>query len=386
MSSQHPAWSNQAKLIVVLVALAITAYLLHRFSGMLPPLILGAILAYVMSPGVNILQRKLKLPRILAILLTYLLVFLVIGGVLSQFVPMLLRQGSDIGEDIRYDLSQINNFLGGHYVIWGYYIDGRMLINQFSGSINSLLEPVFGSTISLVRGIVSSLAWVIFIIVISIYLIKDKDQLSGWIESLVPPASRSDFLEIRSEIGTIWSSFFRGQLILALLVTVVITGVALAEGLRFALLMGVLAGLLEFIPSLGHGIWLLVALPLALFGGSSWIPIPGWMFALIVLAVHIVFENVDANYLIPRIIGRSVRLPPLVVILGIVAGASLAGVLGVMLAAPTIASLRVIGRYIYAQMVNVEPFPNDISAPLPKPSPLWWRRANRPLRKPAGTK
>ena len=77
---------------------------------------------------------------------------------------------------------------------------------------------------------------------------------------------------------------------------------------------------------------------LSFFVGSTWLPIPNWVFALIIISLHLVFEQFDLNYLIPRIIGRSVHLPPLVVILGIVTGAVLAGVLGILLAAPTIAS------------------------------------------------
>jgi predicted PurR-regulated permease PerM len=80
--------------------------------------------------------------------------------------------------------------------------------------------------------------------------------------------------------------------------------------------------------------------------------VPNLIFALIVVGLHLVYQQVDLNYLIPRIIGRSVRLHPLVVILGIVAGATLAGVLGIVLAAPTIASARVLGRYIRGYLVD----------------------------------
>jgi predicted PurR-regulated permease PerM len=94
---------------------------------------------------------------------------------------------------------------------------------------------------------------------------------------------------------------------------------------------------------------------------------------LIVIGLHLIFEQFDLNYLIPRIIGRRVHLPPLVVILGIVAGAVLAGVLGILLAAPTIASARVLGRYVYANLFDLDPFPNTSTSPLPPPNPRWWQ-------------
>ena len=89
-------------------------------------------------------------------------------------------------------------------------------------------------------------------------------------------------------------------------------------------------------------------------------PIPNWAFLLVVLACHILFTQFDLNYLIPRLIGRSLKLPPVVVILGIVAGAALAGVMGVVLAAPTIASMRVLGRYIYARLADRIPSPSSM--------------------------
>lgn len=374
MNGPRPAWSNQTKLIVVLILLVASVFLLRQFSRMAIPLVIAAILAYVLTPAVNLLGRRLHIKRIFAILITYLLMLVIIGGVISMVVPMLSRQAGDVGLEIREMLFQVNRLLGGTFVVGGITLDGREIARQLNGSIQNMLQPVFGSTFTIVRDIVTTLAWIVFTIVVSIYLIKDASALRMWLESLPPAAYREDFITLRDEISTIWSSFFRGQLVLALIVAVLITTVYVSVGLSSALVMGVLAGLLEFMPSLGHGIWLCVALPLAFFRGSTWLPVSNLAFMLIVLGIHIIFEQFDANYLIPRIIGRSVRLPPLVVILGIIAGASVAGVLGVMLAAPTIASLRVVGRYIYAEIVNVDPFPDQPTTSLPPPNPFWWRK------------
>jgi predicted PurR-regulated permease PerM len=147
--------------------------------------------------------------------------------------------------------------------------------------------------------------------------------------------------------------------------------------LPFALGMGIFAGLLEFIPSIGHGIWLVTASVLALTFGSTWLPIPNWVFTLIVIGLHLFYQQFDLNYLMPRIIGRRVQLPPLVIILGIVAGAFLAGVLGILLAAPTIASARVIGRYIYANLLDMDPFPVTMTQPTRPPEPYWWKRTRK---------
>ena len=241
--------------------------------------------------------------------------------------------------------------------------------------MQGILEPAFGQTVGIAFDVISSLVWIVFIVVVSFYLIKDAQALRSWLESLVPPVYRDDYIRLRGMTGEIWAAFFRGQLVLVFVVATIFTVAGFILGLPFALAMGVLAGLLEFLPSIGHAIWLTIASILAFFLGSTWMPVPNWVFLLIIIGFHLIFQQFDLNYLLPRIIGRRVQLPPLVVIIGIVSGAVLAGVLGIFLAAPTIASARVIGRYIYANLFDMDPFPDtSISRKLPPPDPQWWRR------------
>lgn len=381
MNNARPHWNDQTKLIVVLVLFVILAYLLYRFGAIIAPLVVAFILAYLLTPIVNLFHNRLKFRRGLAILTTYLILILLFGFALRMVIPMIYRQVADIRINLFMFYVQVRTYLASGFVIAGIPVDTHGLLTWVNSSYQNLLQPIFGSTLMVLRGIISSITWIVLIVVISIYLIKDSTSLAGWVEQLPPQAYHEDYIKIRDEIGLIWSSFFRGQLLLAFVVACIFTVVGFAIGLRFALLMGVLAGMLEFLPSIGHGIWIVTGLCVAYFGGSNWIPIPHWGFALLVLGLHLIFEQVDMNYLIPRIIGRSVKLPALVVILGIISGAALAGVLGVMLASPTIASVRVVGRYIYAQIVGVDPFPDNATTPLPKPDLRWWRRQREPLPK-----
>jgi predicted PurR-regulated permease PerM len=373
----RPHWSNQIKLVVSLLLLAFFVYLLTRFSLAIPPLIIAAILAYILTPIVNFLQRKLRTPRPLAILLCFLLVLILLVTLPAGLIPLLGTQFSSLNLDIQRLIQNLPSFVGHRYTFAGITIDTDALLKQFSDSLQGFLEPVIGQTLTVVVELLASLVQLVLIFVVTFYLIKDGDKLSKWIEEHVPPPYLADYLHLRDNINTIWSSFFRGQLLLGLVVATIITSASFLLGLPFALAFGVLAGLLEFLPSVGHGIWLTLASIIALFLGSTWLPIPNWAFMLIVIGLHIIFEQFDLNYLIPRIIGRSVHLPPLVVILGIVAGALIAGVLGIFLAAPTIASARVFGRYIFANLFDMEPFPINPAPLLPPPNPRWWKRMNK---------
>ncbi|MEW6716582.1 MAG: AI-2E family transporter [Chloroflexota bacterium] len=372
--SNRPKWSTQTKLVVSLLLLALGILLLFRFSVVVPALVLAAIVAYVLSPLVNLLQPRLRLPRGLATALVYVLLLGVVFTLPVVLFKPLTAQFAGLNLDLQRLLSEAEKLLGHEFTLAGRTIDGAVILQQIEGSLRDLIEPVFGHTLGFAVEVISSLVWVVFIVVVSFYLIKDSSALRDWVDSLVPPAYREDFIRLRLEIGRIWAAFFRGQLILAFVVSTLISIVGLIIGLPFALAMGAAAGLFEFLPSIGHGIWLTIASLLSLFLGSTWLPLPNWAFMLLVIGLHIVFQQFDLNYLIPRIIGRSVHLPPLVVILGIVVGASIAGVLGIVLAAPTISSARVIFRYIYANLTDQDPFPKSEAQPLPLPESRWWQR------------
>jgi predicted PurR-regulated permease PerM len=157
----------------------------------------------------------------------------------------------------------------------------------------------------------------------------------------------------------VWSSFFRGQLILSLTVAVILGTVSAILGLPQPILLGIWGGLLEFLPSIGTIIWGATAILLAILRGSSYLPLPPVAFVLVVIGVYVAFAQLDINVLIPNIIGGSIRLHPIVVLLGVIVGMQIGGVLGIALAAPTIASLRVVGRYIYGMLFDLEPFPQE---------------------------
>jgi len=386
MQLQRPSWTTQTKTIVVLLVLGLVIYLLYRFNVVIKPFILALVLAYVLAPVTSWFQERLKIHRGIATLLSYLALIVIVIAILALLVPPLAEQAANLDLDLQRFVSQAETFLGRQYSLAGWVVDVDTLIQQLDSLVRGVVEPVFGQTLAILIEVISSFVWVIFIAVVTFYLIKDGPALSIWMERTVPPAYRQDYILIRQELNQIWSAFFRGQLVLVLIVTVIFTGVGLLIGLPFVLPMAILAGFLEFLPSVGHAIWLVIASILAFFAGSSWLPIPNWAFMLLVISLHLFFQQFDLNYLIPRVIGKRMRLPPLVVILGIVSGAVLAGVIGILLAAPTIASARVLGRYVYANLTDDDPFPDSVAASLPPPNPRWWRKEHAAATPKAGLK
>ena len=377
MNTARSPWSYPIKIVISLLILGLFIYLLSRFSVIIPPLILAIILAYIISPISAFIRRLVRFPPAIAILISYVFLLAILATLPMIIIPALANQLAGLNLDFQHILLQFEQLLGHKYMIAGQVIDLQVMFDQLIGSLQGLLEPAVGQTFGLLIDFITSIVWIVFIFVVSFYLTKDSHHLRAWVEGLIPPTLLPDFIRLRDEISQIWSAFFRGQIVLSIVVAVIFTIAGFILGLPFALGMGVLAGLLEFLPSLGHGIWLFVASIVAFFIGSTWLPLPNLVFMLLIIGLHLIFQQFDLNYLIPRIIGRRVHLPPLVVILGIVTGAILAGVLGIPLAAPTIASARVVGRYIYANLIDADPFPEGFSSPEITPNPRWWKNPRR---------
>jgi predicted PurR-regulated permease PerM len=126
-------------------------------------------------------------------------------------------------------------------------------------------------------------------------------------------------------------------------------------GIRSAFILGLVAAVAELVPNIGHTVSAIVGVSVAFIEGS-YLPVSNLWVAVIVVLVYIAIAQVDINFLIPRIIGGRMHLSPVVVIVGLIAGASIGGVLGLLLAAPTLASLRVLGSYIYRRLLDLEPY------------------------------
>ena len=266
----RPRWSAQTKWTVSMLLLAFVVYLVFRFSEIIPPLVLALVLAYVISPLVKWVERRAHIGRGWAAALVYLALLAATAGLFAVLVPMLINQVTTLNLDLQNLLDESTTWLTETPpTIFGYTIDGATVISQIEGALQTLVSVILGQGLSVAVGVVSALVWGTFIVVISFYLVKDGDMLRDYVEGLVPPAYRADYIYLRTEIGEVWSAFFRGQVVLAGVVTVIITVLALILGLPGALPMGVLAGILEFLPSIGHGIWLSIAATLALLFGSS---------------------------------------------------------------------------------------------------------------------
>lgn len=354
-ASRQIRWDKTTKVVVVVLLIALIAAAIYAFRIVFIPLIIGAIVAYALTPLVGLLKRRLRLPHGLATGIVYLIGLAIIIPLLIVSAPWVIDRVLFVRDELIRFVAHLNTIEA--IEVAGFELSMSELSSEVTTALRGVISRAAAESIGLLLNAAELLLLVIFTFLIAFYLTRDAERFVETFSGLVPLEYREDALRLLEEIDQVWSAFLRGQVTLAFVAGLILTAVSAALGLPQPILMGVLGGLMEFLPSVGHAIWLITASLLALISGSTTLPVSNFVFLLIVIGAHIVYTQFDLNFLIPRIIGREVHLHPMVVILGIIIGAEVGGVLGIVLAAPTIASLRVIGRYIYARLLDLDPFP-----------------------------
>jgi predicted PurR-regulated permease PerM len=227
---------------------------------------------------------------------------------------------------------------------------------ELSAMLSRFVGSVAQGTLNFAFSIASGAFWLVFILMAAFYLVKDADRIIEQLDTLAPPGYRDDFVRLRRRITVAWNAFLRGQLLLGSALAGITTIACLAIGLPYAWLMGLLAGVMEFVPNIGPIIAMVPAVLVALFQGSNFLPMSNFWFAVLVVGLYIVIQQIEGNLLLPRILGRSLNLHPLLVLIGIIIGGSLAGILGMLLAAPVLATLRILGYYVFCRLYDRDPF------------------------------
>lgn len=375
-----PPWSTSGKRVVVIILFVLTLFGFYRFQILWIPLALAAIIAYLIEPVVSQIERRTRLSRNMAIVFIYLLIIVILISVpVGTLTPLVAQAIGFINNTPRY-LQQISQFFEDPIVIAeGIRIPVDQLsldqaFTSLSANLVSLVQTIGGRTFlifgSVATATISTLGWTILVLMFSFYLVKDHQKFFAFVLRKTPAGYREDVYELALAINKTWHAFLRGQLVLCLVVGTIVFVVAVILGLPNAAILGIVAGIMELIPTFGP---VLAAVPAVLIGivqaDASWLGSlmsPIW-FALIIAGIYLLIYQFENYYLVPRIIGHHLELHPLVVLVGVVAGATVAGVLGILLAAPVLASSRHILRYIYYKLVDQPPFPDEAMQQPEKP-------------------
>lgn len=349
-------WSPLTKGIVIVSSLIIAVWMLFRFSRLLPPLIVAIMLAYLVNLPVSWIVRRTHWPRtpLAAGFFVLLIVLLILAPV--RITPRLVELIRAFNVNLQGVIAAIQHLTAKPIILFNVEIPTPDLVSRVTGALADLLSPFASGAISFAFGVASTVGWLLFILVVSFYIVKDAGKLARYLSERIPPGYEEEFRRLGQELAGVWDGFFRGSLIVGVIDFIIFSIVLSIVGMPNALILALIAGLFTLVPNIGP---LLAAIPgvlLALFQGSSYLPLSKFWFAFLVGMIYLAVFQVENLYTIPRVVGRRVRLHPALVIIGAVGGAFLGGLLGVLLAAPVIGSMRVIGGYIYRKLFDLEPF------------------------------
>ena len=349
---------------MLLLGAAVLALVLSMAADAVRPFIVGLLFVYLLDPPVRWLVR-LRVPRLLAILIVYVVVIFAIvefmALALTPLINELVRFIEDLPELINsldVQLQRVSEFYARLEIPPAVreWIDAQVAnLTQDGGlppgtiDVGLLFPVVTGATgiIGLAFGYLILPVWVA-------YLLKDRVALMGAFDRSIPKTWRFDVWAVIKTVQRVFGQWVRGQIVLALSVGILtFVGLLLASELidpifgRYAILLSVIAAVLELLPIIGP---IIAAIPAVLLAATAG---PGTMVAALVL--YTLIQQVENNFLVPKIQGDAVELHPALVMFAIIVGGSLAGLLGAILALPVTAAFRDVIRYLFRRLSPDEP-------------------------------
>jgi predicted PurR-regulated permease PerM len=363
--SISPARRN--RLILVVLLLLLVCWMLYVAKSALFPYIIGLVVAYLVLPLVNFLDRRMpsrlrnrNLSRPLSIIVVYLLVVLFIVAIFSFLVPPVVQQGQVLWKQMP-ELAAKGRALGAEWL--GKYqeiipldIQQRVQSNleKLASTIGQALQEGTTRTVSFISSTVGFFLGILVIPFWLFYILNDEAKVRESALDLIPDRIEPDLLNILRITDDIFSAYIRGQLILCLFIGILATTGLLIVRVEFALLLGLIAGAFEILPFVGP---ILGAIP-ALIVAALQSP----MTALWTLVVFIIIQQLENLFLAPKIAGGSVKLHPALVMVVLVVGNEALGLWGMLLAVPLAAVIRDVFKYLYLRFSDEEVSPGEAMA------------------------
>lgn len=352
------AWS----IVGIFVVLGLVAWLVYQVRIIWAPLIFAVLLIYLVKPPVDLLERY-RIPRVAG----GCLVYLVLGGVLvllgALIVPIISRQTVDLVDQVPTAIDSTFNLVADLAASLNLPVElagvdsvSAELVGWFSDPSNRevILEGLSRAG-EIARGLLEGVVVVLLAPVLAFYIMVDAHNLRRSAERLIPPTDRAEVIHVARQVGKALSGFVRGQLMVAVIVGVLSSAVLRILDLPFWLIVGLLAGLLNIVPFIGPWVGGALGVSTALIVGD---PIK----AIWVAVAFLVIQQIDNHFVSPMVLRVAVHLNPVTIILALLAGGSIGGLLGVLIAVPTTAVFKIIIGHMWRTRVLGESWEQAASA------------------------
>jgi predicted PurR-regulated permease PerM len=373
-----PRWGATTKLVVSLAMLVIIAALLIRFQALIVPILLAFLLAYLFYPIATLIDRAPRISWRVAVSLFYLLLIALIASALTLSGVGLIPQIQSLIRLVENSIVEIPALLN-EAIAWVNGISpipidiNAINMDELAQQLLSYIQPLLGSTGQMLGSVASGAAsffgWGAFILLVSYFIMTESGGLRKNLVKIEVPGYTEDFQNLGRELQRIWNAFLRGQMIVFTLAFLFYLFVLSVLGVRYAIGLALLAGISKFLPYIGPAIvWITLGL-VSYFQAFKLFGMSPLLYTLVVFAVALVFDQLLDGFITPRIMAQALRVHPAAVLVSALVGADLLGILGIIIAAPMLATFILFFRYTTRKMLDRDPWPDEEPPP---PQPLPW--------------
>lgn len=342
--------SKLTRLLIAAAAAFALAWMATSVAAALTPFILAAVIAYIAAPLAGRIEAKGGSPTVSATVVV-ILILLTLVLIPMALIPLIAAQAQQLAALLPQISDKLHDTFGGTDAEWLAHIKTNITAAGADGIDRAadLAAALVGGGVSLA----SSFLGILLITPLSaFYFVRDRQSINGGMTELLPPHIREPALVICREINGVLDEFLHGQLLVMCLMSIFFAVVLKFANLPFALTIGVIAGMLTFIPYLGFIIGLALATLVGIGAFDSFIDL---LIVWILMTIGTVLENM---LITPKLVGERVGLHPLVVLLAIMTMGELFGTIGVLVALPTAAVLLVCGRHLRRRYIASDLYGN----------------------------
>ncbi|MBS1248550.1 MAG: putative transport protein YhhT [Chloroflexi bacterium] len=380
---KSPPWGTTIKLVVGLTIVAILGGMLLYFRSVITSLLLAFILIYLFYPLIKFVARTTRLSwqaSTAIIFVVMLLLFLGLLTITGFAVAQQLQSLLLIVQKFIADLPEIANELSQILARYGEF--GEIInFNDLANRAIETLQPIIGQAGTLVRsiatGAATSIGKIFFVFMIAYLVLADIDKLPSSINISAIPDYAYDIRRIGRELRRIWNAFLRGQMIIFILIVIIYLLTLTILGTRYAFGLALLTGLGNFIPYVGAFVAITLTGLAAFFQASNYFGLDPWQYTILVLGIAFLIDRIFDSLIKPRFFGKALGIHPAVVLVTAIMAANLFGLVGLILAAPVVATLKLFGRYVLRKMLDLDPWPEGEIEPEQMEYP--WRRWGKRL-------
>ena len=332
---------NQQKILIGVVLLVLAS--IYFLRNIYIPIFISYFLAFLINPIVRKLEKR-GFGRIGPIFLVLVLVFALLASFVVIMVPRILVQLRDLFHKLPLLMDFLSDRMGPlsvKYLGYDLFLQWKDVVPSLLPQIGSF--PAAGILETVLSGTAKALSILLMFLMIPIltfYILKDYYVLNEKLMLFIPRRFVNDVQEVMRRLSFVLGSLIRGQFVVCAILAVYYSIALNAIGLDMALLMGIFSGMLNLVPFAGPVLSLFLSIFIGIMGGAQITQ------CMAILGVYLVANLVDGTVLTPKIVGRQMGISPLIIILTLLAGGELLGFLGILLALPILAMVKVVGGYM----------------------------------------